>query len=265
MSSLRAAIQKHPITAFAIATYVLSWWSVPFAGGGLIPHGPFLAAVILLALTEGRAGVSRLLRRLTAWPGRWYWFVIGPGLVVAYLLVAALLNSILGGATNSVAPLRSFGPTFLMLLLLGGLWEEPGWTGYALPLLQERYASRPRGLLLASLHVGAIRALWHLPLVLSGAIAWYDMLFLSFALQFLISWIFNRTGGSLLVVMLLHLTSNVVGGGLMLPLYAGLDNDRYYKLFIAVAALLAIALARMNGWSMGRRTPAEAAAQPGGR
>jgi hypothetical protein len=252
MNTFRTAVNKHPLTAFVIAAYALSWWSIPFAAGGIIPHGPFLAAVIILALTRGRAGIRELFRRMTSWRGGWYWLLIAPGLVVAYLLLAFALNLILGATISDTSHLSSFAPSLLVLILLGGVWEEPGWTGYALPLLQDRYANRPYGLLLASLHMGAIRAAWHLPLMISGAIPWYDVVFFSMAFQFLITFLFNRTGGSVLIVMLFHLTSNVVGGGIMVPFFTGSDHDRFYQLFIAMAWLLAIPLAWLNRWSMGR-------------
>ena len=82
---------------------------------------------------------------------------------------------------------------------------------------------------------------------------WYDVLFFSFAFQFLITWLFNRTGGSVLPPMLFHLTSNVVGGALIIPMFVGADFEHYYVLFIACACLLAIVLNAPRGWAMGRR------------
>jgi hypothetical protein len=73
------------------------------------------------------------------------------------------------------------------------------------------------------------------------------------AFQFLITWLFNRTGGSVLIVMLFHLTSNVLGGGIMVPLFSGSDYTHFYMLFIAMAWLLAFILSRLNNWSMGHQ------------
>ena len=181
------------------------------------------------------------------------WLLFAPGLVILYLALAFAVNLLLGGTISQTSHLSSFGPTLLSLILLGGMWEEPGWTGFALPLLQDRNASRPFGLLKASLTMGFIRAGWHLPLMVSGAVPWFDVVFLSMAIQFLISWLHNRSGGSVLPPMLLHLTSNVVGGGIMISLFSGSDRDRYYVLFIAIAWLLALALNLPRRWSMGRR------------
>jgi hypothetical protein len=254
MNALRRAVSDHPLTWFFVLAYALSWWSIPFAAGGILPYGPFAAAIIVLALTKGRIGLSQLFRSMTSWGGRWYWLLLGPALVIAYLLVALGLNLLAGAPAPDTSHLGSIGASLLGLVLLGGMWEEPGWTGYALPALQDRYARRSFGLLRASLLMGVLRAGWHLPLVISGAIPWYDAVFFSMAFQFLITWLFNRTLGSVLVVMLFHLTSNVVGGGIMIPLFSGADQERYYLLFIATAWLLALPLAAANRWSMGRRS-----------
>jgi hypothetical protein len=255
VNPLRRAVAAHPLTWFVIAAYTFSWWSIPFADGGILPQGPFIAAILVLALTKGRSGLKDLLRRITSWQGGLVWVVIAPGLVIMYLALAFGLNLLLGGSVSQTSHLAKFGPTLLSLVLLGGVWEEPGWTGFALPLLQARNGSRPFGLLRASLVMGLIRAGWHLPLMISGAIPWFDVLFFSMAFQFLVTWLFNRTGESVLIPMLFHLTSNVIGGGIMVPLFTGIDHDRYYILFVVIAWLPALLLNRPRRWSMGRLAP----------
>lgn len=251
MEALRRSVDARPLAIFFILAYALSWWTIPFSGGGLLPHGPFVAALIVLALTRGREGIAGLFRQFAIGRRGWGWLLVGPALVLAYLAAAAALNLLTGAALTGTAHLQGFGGTLVMLLLLGGVWEEPGWTGYALPALQRRFDGQPLGRLKASLVLGALRAGWHLPLVLSGAIPWFDMLLFSLAFQFLITWLYNRSQGGLLAVMLLHLTSNVVGGGLALPLFAGLDQERFYVLFVACAWLLALPLAARDRWAMG--------------
>jgi membrane protease YdiL (CAAX protease family) len=251
MDALRNTVTKYPLTSFVASAYALSWWSVPFTDGAILPHGPFIAALLVLALTRGRAGIRELFRRMTSWQGGWIWLLIAPGLVLLYLLLAFSLNLALGGTVSDTDHLGSIGATILTLILLGGWWEEPGWTGFALPLLQDRRSGRPFGLLQASLIMGLIRAGWHLPLVISGAIPWFDALLFSIAFQFLITWLFNRTGGSVLIPMLFHLTSNVVGGAVVVPLFSGTDQDRFYILFVVVAWILAFLLNGRGRWSMG--------------
>ena len=89
------------------------------------------------------------------------------------------------------------------------LGEEIGWRGYALPRLQAR-----RSALSASLIIGPIWALWHLPLWLTGApgrtpILYAAFVVSAFALSVLLTWVYNSTGGSLLLVVLLHATINL--------------------------------------------------------
>jgi hypothetical protein len=59
--------------------------------------------------------------------------------------------------------------------------------------------------------------------------------------------------GIVLIVMLFHHASNVIGGGIMGPLFSGVDYTRFYLLSIGLAWLPAFFLCRPNRWSMGRR------------
>jgi hypothetical protein len=170
------------------------------------------------------------------------WFLIGPAIIAAFLLAAYGISLLMGVKAPDPFHLPSAG-TLLTLLLLGGLWEEPGWTGFAFHKLQERFTERPNGSLLAAIITGTFRALWHLPLVMSGAIAWYDMVFFSYALQILLAWIYNRSGKSIPAVMLTHYASNVLAGSLMLSAFTGSDKNIYYILMTVGISLAALAIA----------------------
>jgi hypothetical protein len=259
MERIRLAVSQRPLVAFFLLAYVLSWWTAPVAGGALLPHGPFLAAIIVVGWQEGWRGVSTFLGRVFRWRTGWQWLLVAPALVLAYLAVAIGLHLLLGATITSTAHLADMGGRTLELLLLGGVWEEPGWTGYALPALQARFAGRRSGMLQASLILGVLRGVWHIPLVVSGAIPWFDAVFLAIGIQLLISWLYNRTGGSVLAVMLLHLTSNVIGGALVVPMFLGPQYARFYALFVGLALLEGILLARQHGWSVGSRPSADVA------
>lgn len=239
MVGARLFIRKHQLVIFFLLTYLLSWSSVPFAKGGLLPYGPAIAAVIVLGVAGGLQGLRALLARITRWRVRWYWYALAPLIVVGYQSIGFVLN-IMFGAAIVRPPQLSIG-TVVQLLLLGGMWEEIGWSGYALPKLTEHFASRPNGLLIGILALGAFRALWHVPLLASGAVFWFDVLFFEFAFQIIIAWMFIRTGGSVPVVMLLHFTSNLVGA-LTANVFSGADRTGYYALFMAVACAFAVAI-----------------------
>jgi membrane protease YdiL (CAAX protease family) len=86
----------------------------------------------------------------------------------------------------------------------GPLGEEPGWRGYALPGLQ---ATRPP--LAAALIVGLLAAGWHLPLILVGAASPFELL-APFSLGIVASWIYYRTGGSVLLTLMLHAADGII-------------------------------------------------------
>lgn len=177
MNSKQTFFQTYELPLFFLLAYLLSWWSVPFANGGLIPHGPTLAAVIVIAQTAGRPGLAEFWARLTNFRAGW-WYLIGPAIIVAYLLAAFIVNVLMGATVVSPFPVPSVG-TFILLLLMGGIWEEPGWTGYAFPKMRERFAHLKYPDLMATLLLGVLWGLWHLPLVLYGTLAWYDIVFSS--------------------------------------------------------------------------------------
>lgn len=252
----RRIILHFPLTLFCLLTYAFSWWSIPF--GGQIPHGPALAAVLVLAMTEGRFGLANLLRQFTHWRVRWYWYLAAPGIVLLYHLIAFVLNLLRGATVVHTAQIdgwRSLLWLVLPLLVLGGQWEEPGWSGYALPYLQKRFAHLAYGPLVASLILGVLRGSWHLPLLAYGFVPWYDVVFLSLAMQFIISWLYNRTQGSLPVVMLFHLASNIAGA-IMPAVFAGTEYAQYSMLFVTLACLCALVIVGAAGPALGQRADA---------
>jgi hypothetical protein len=249
MNAILAFIKRHSFATFVVLAYVLSWWSAPLKNGQIIPYGPALAAIIVLAITSGKPGLRIWWRRVTNWRVAWYWYLIGPGMVAGYIASAYVLNLLLGASVTNPPHLPSMA-TFIELLLLGGMLEEPGWSGYALPTLQERFAGRPNGALMATLGTGVVRAIWHLPLVIYGHIPWYDMLFLSFAFQIIISWLFNRSGGSVLIVMVFHFASNI-SGAIMSSVFTGAAQTSYYVLFVALAWVIALLILWKSNLKLG--------------
>lgn len=249
----RTFFQTNELPLFFLLAYLLSWWSAPFVGGGLIPHGPALAAVIVIALTAGWPGLRALWARLTNFRAGW-WYLIAPVIVVAYLLAAFIANLLMGATVVSPFPIPTLS-ALMLLLLMGGQWEEPGWTGFALPKLEERFARRPNGVLLAALAAGFFRAIWHLPLVLYGGIAWYDALFFIFAFQIIIAWLYHKTQGSVPVVMVFHFVSNLLTGSMMLRAFSGGERETYYILTVAFACLTALLIIWRTKFRLGSARP----------
>ena len=180
--------------------------------GSLYLVGVFAPGLVALALTagsDGRRGVSSLLRRTLAGAVEARWYVFALGYMVAIKLVSALMLRVATGEW----PAFGQESVFLMALAIPlstpvQAGEEVGWRGYALPRLSQRL-----GLSGASVLLGIIWALWHLPFFLmadtdkSGQS--FPMYLLSVtAMSVAMAWLYWRTNQSLLLVMLMHAAVN---------------------------------------------------------
>src|SRR5918994_5552174 len=95
---LSAAMRRHRLVAFFVLTYALSWWVVPF-GWEQFPFlatGPLLAALVVLALTEGRVGLRDLGSRMIHWRVGWTWYALAIALPLTVHLLTVGLNVALG-------------------------------------------------------------------------------------------------------------------------------------------------------------------------
>lgn len=187
-----------------------------------------LTAVAIAFLLSGvyspRQGVRDLLHSLSPrCPSvRWYWWLIAVGLYPVVMLLGNIISRRLGvtglsPAITSPWLVVAFDVllTFFYLLIGGGGLEEPGWRGLLLPRLQKRYSP-----LRASLILAVFWTLWHVPFFwwlggeaqggVLGVIVGLIVYFLSdiAPTAILLTAIFNRTGGSLPIVILLHASIN---------------------------------------------------------
>jgi len=174
-------VKRHPLITFFVLMFVLSWWpwplyamGVPWAISPLLP-GPLLAALIVIPLTQGWAGLRELGLRMIRWRVGWRWYAVALGIPLAVAAVAVALIVALGAPVPSLAtlpPLTSIVMVFAIKLinpLNGPMGEEPGWRGLALPGLQ---ASRSP--LVSTLILAPIVALWHVPLVFAHMLPQLD-------------------------------------------------------------------------------------------
>ena len=222
---IRGFIANHRLTVFFILAYFFSWypWLIALAQGkatGPNPLGPLIAAIVVLAASEGWRGVRALFARIIrARIGlRWYAVVLGLPLILC--LIAVGLTNAFGfqSALPTSNAWRELPDRFIFIFLFIALGEEPGWRGFALPELQRRFSPFRASVILAVFWVA-----WHSPL-LGNEFAWKIVpafLVSVVGATFVQTWIFNRTQGSVFAPMLLHATVNTLSGGLMLPLFHG--------------------------------------------
>ena len=183
---------------------------------GILPGaylGPLLSGFLMTAATEGKPGIGRLLRRFILWRVGWQWYLFA---IIGIPLIVFLGYLTLPGAVAALHPsflqAASFFPLILIVeILTSGLAEEPGWRGFALPRLQQRY-----GPLLGTVILGLLWGGWHLPLFLTqwalsaGGLAACEFILSTLSIAIVITWVFNHTRGSLLIAILLHATIDAV-------------------------------------------------------
>jgi membrane protease YdiL (CAAX protease family) len=224
---MKVFLQRHRLSAFFVLAFLLSWypWLLALLQGrasGPNPLGPLIAAIVLTATVSGRAGLGKFFRRLSHWRVGAKWYAIVFLTPVAICCLAAFLTLCvlpeLHLPSLPLAKLREVPERFLFILLFIGLGEEPGWRGFALPEFQGRYSP-----LRASLLLAPIWALWHLPLM-GNEFPWPIVpafIISVFGATLILTWLFNRTSGSVLAAMLFHATVNTVSAGLIFPLFTG--------------------------------------------
>jgi len=267
---LLGLIRRHPLFWYFLLAFAWTWgWNIlGFSVFHLspkvtelvtipAPFGPAISAFLLVGLTEGKTGVLRLLRRLVLWRVSFRWYLLM--LVCLPLLILLCFLAVPGAMASFHAPAPTFALRYLggyiVILLLGGpLGEEPGWRGFALPRLQQRW-----GPLRGSLVLGILWGLWHLSdffLVpgYNGADGTFFGIISAFvpfvigvsALAILYTWVFNNTCGSLLLAILLHASFDTAGSMFALFFPSSLSQSLLANVieesfFVGVALLLIIA------------------------
>src|SRR5215203_3280276 len=223
------------------------WASGLYPIAPVFSFAPFLAALVVLAVTHGKSGVGGLLRRMVRWRVGLRWYAVALLLPAGLALAATVLNVLLGAQAPSAVELGSWTSlllTFAIVLLIpgmGGAWEEPGWRGYALPRLQTG-----RSALFASLILGVLIAGWHLPLMVVGQVHYSDIVLIMGAV-IIFNWVFNNAQGSVLIVMLMHAMNNTISGSFFSPMFSGADSVRQSWMLAVVWCMVAIVVVIVAG------------------
>jgi membrane protease YdiL (CAAX protease family) len=223
-------MRKYPVAWFYILAFGISWLgmiSVVLASRGIAPFyrpyflvlsifyaiGPALAAVIVSQVTHGKTGIRELLKGLIRWRVGLIWYIVAVLGSAILLIVAQAVTKLLGFSVTIVMPPVNLSPYVIFgfgVNFLANTCEEIGWRGFALPHLQKRHNA-----LLATLIVGMLWGLWHLPLVFLVGNPMSEFPFVWFisivADAFIYTWIYNSTKGSILLVALFHGSLNVLG------------------------------------------------------
>lgn len=268
---MTAWIRRRPLWAFVVLAYSGSWlgwspWWLSASGLGLLQFrlplgaivvvnqvglfaGPFLASMLVHRVLYGSTRAREFLRRIfqfrTGWRALAMALIAVPAvIVVAYLLLGGRVVD--GFAASSIVAVVV---TYVVYLLGGPIQEEPGWRGTALPLLQGNLG--PVG---AAVVVGVLHTFWHTPLFFTeewdtargdaGQLVAYLVAVVS--LSVVLTWIWNRSRGSVLPAILAH---NGLNWALLLS--SMLLGEEIADTWPAALAMLALAVAVIV-WTRGR-------------
>jgi uncharacterized protein len=252
-------IKRHQLLVFYFLAYLLSWivWGtlVAQARGLLawhIPSNLAFAAVATAAyltawLSGGWPAVRDLLSRLVRWRARPLWYAVALLLIALLCYLAIAVFAVL----QPGAPLRIGEdialPSALLYFVtnLPNMWltEETAWRGFALPRFQRKSSA-----LTASLIVGLLWGLWHLPLFLTPGTFQSNLNFGGFLLSavatsVLTTWIFNHAHGSVLLAAIFHSTTDAAIS------YTGVmaSGPGLFWLFVALLSLAAVVVVVVEG------------------
>jgi membrane protease YdiL (CAAX protease family) len=252
---MSAWIKKRPLITFYILAFVITWlaWMPQAAFSyGLFPFdspifyviggiGPMLAAYIVLKAQYGKEAIGKLFAPLMRWKVSLVWYAIAILGFAAIGTAAAALGGDIAEKFKNLNFTSSLVITFISYLV-AAIPEEVAWRGFAQPRIQTRYSA-----LASSLIVGALWALWHLPLLLNkdNVMSTYPKyLFLIDVLagSVIYAWLYNSTRGSALIVTIYHAFGNTIG--VMLDI--GRLEQAAVTVFVAVIIIIVFGASNLS-------------------
>lgn len=255
---------------FFLLTFAYSWiiWipsvldgigiKLPFSVAGystvvviIGAFAPLLAAITLVVREEGWKGMRAFFGQALDFHIKPVFLVVALALpmlihVIAHYLALAVgldVAKTLFPTEIPVAPIVLAIPYFILMLVIGGGQEEFGWRGYAQEPLQEKIGVMP-----ASLVIGVIWGIWHLPLWfmrgdLHSAYSFLAFVMMTTSISIMYAWLYNSSGKKLIVVMFFHAMNNTAAP--LLPFLHGIEGkpESAYWIYAAVNVIFGIIFA----------------------
>jgi membrane protease YdiL (CAAX protease family) len=266
MKTASQFLKRHSLVIGIILMFLYTW-SIDLSNAGILPFqfpfaiyitlgwGFIFVSVIMTGLTLGKEAVIALLKRYLQWRVGWKWFLaallLEPICIIAGVYLDAALTQVPPDFSNVIA-YELFGasaslplfvlPFFLVEIIING--EEIGWRGYVLPRLQAKYNA-----LTSTLILGVIWGFWHLPKFLSHfdavVFAWFMLHIMAFAV--ILTWLYNNTKGSLLMVAICHAISNTVSIFVPMASTVSSENMGSYIIYVLLEVVAAIVIIFVAG------------------
>jgi len=253
-------IKKYPALSLYFLSSIIGGAPIALVTTGLLPSGfsqlgalSASVAGIILVVIEGRnGGVRELLRRVLIWKtgiGWWTFALLFTAIISVATLVIFNLFSVQDVGLIGAVPWYNIFSMIVMLTIFAGLGEEFGWRGFLIPRLQVRYNA-----LITSFIIGFFHTLWHLPMFLIKGQTQYNWVqevglfpaFLGYlvfvtAWAIQLTWVFNNTNGSVLMVAVVHGAGNAwIGGYFDIHGRTGMEGNYILSVLMAIVSIIIV-------------------------
>jgi membrane protease YdiL (CAAX protease family) len=216
------------------------WLMLILIGGIFSTFGPLVGAFSVTYRDEGKNGVKKLWKRF------WNLRLAGKWLAVSFLFWPILIGiSFLINSYVSVTKPEFFWTSQLLVIVSwfisnfirsGGISEEFGWRGYALPILQKRWSA-----FTSSILIGIVWAFWHLPLWFITGLQQgtsFQLFSINIILvSILYTWLYNNSNGSILIVVIFHAMENTLA-----QMFPGRITNIFYWILLILVVLIFLAI-----------------------
>jgi membrane protease YdiL (CAAX protease family) len=203
-------IRRHPVVTFFLLAYALSWAAIPWQS--FFAPGVLVAALIVVSLTEGLAGLKAMGARLIRWRVGWVWYALALAVPLFVTFASIGLNSALGAPAPAIAELNVWYSLPMAIAinivnpLNAQLPEEASFRGWAQPKLQTSRTPLAATVLMA---VGV--TIWHIPFFLMPQFGSRPIeAAATVAVTFWYAWLFNHASGSSLLTLIAHATEGTI-------------------------------------------------------
>jgi membrane protease YdiL (CAAX protease family) len=257
MNTVTSFVKRYAQPIFwliAWSTFAFGWFmnvKYPSMIWGFFIWGPFLGGLLVTAIADGRSGVRTYFSRMVRWRVALKWYLFALFIPLILRLAAFGLNLLSGAKLSADIQFPPFGDLIFEFIIFNfffiAIGEEPGFRGFALPRLLVG-----RSAVAASLILGVLHAIWHIPLFVTGDSQPIPTVLVIISGALLFTWLFNNTKGSVLIAMLLHLSVDF-WVPIFNPLFSEADAMRQEYWLAFVFVVMAVVLYFAAGKELGRK------------
>jgi hypothetical protein len=237
-------VRRHPVITFFLLAYALSWAAIPWQS--FFAPGVLVAALIVVSLTEGVAGLRAMGSRLIRWRVSWIWYALALAVPLSVKFASIALNTALGAPVPKIAEFSVwYGlPMAIAINIVNPIHaqlpEEASFRGWAQPKLQLTRTPLAATVLMA---IGV--TIWHIPFFMMPQFGSSPIEATgTIAVTFWYAWLFNHASGSALLTLIAHATDGAIETSTLWQSSA--DTTRMTWLYCLVWCLVAIGLLVFN-------------------